>query len=78
MPKFCADFETTTDKTDCRVWAYALIDIDNLDNFIYGNNLNDFIEWCRKNPSTIYFVAYNRINDLVYHQFLNPDPLLRI
>lgn len=67
MPKFCADFETTTDKKDCRVWAYALIDIDNQDNFIYGNNLNDFIEWCRKNPSTIYFHNLKFDGEFIIH-----------
>lgn len=44
--KYTADFETTTDLADCRVWAYAICEIGNPDNFIYGNNLDDFMEWC--------------------------------
>ena len=46
MKKFTADFETTTDPNDCRVWAYSLCEIGNIDNFIYGNNIEDFINFC--------------------------------
>lgn len=46
MSSFTADFETTTDLDDCRVWAYAICEIGNPDNFIYGNNIEDFIKWC--------------------------------
>lgn len=46
MRKFTADFETTTKADDCRVWAYALSEIGNPSNFIYGNSMEDFMEWC--------------------------------
>ena len=46
MRKFTADFETTTEADDCRVWAYALCEIGNPDNFIYGNSMDEFMEWC--------------------------------
>ena len=46
MKKFTADFETTTDPNDCRVWAYAISEIGNLDNFQYGNSLDDFMAFC--------------------------------
>ena len=46
MRKFTADFETNVSETDCRVWAYALCEIGNTDNFIYGDNIEDFIKWC--------------------------------
>lgn len=55
--KYTADFETNNSETECRVWAYAICNIDNTDEFIYGNNIEDFINWCMKvkgNP-TIYF-----------------------
>lgn len=45
---FTADFETTTDINDCRVWAWALCEIYNTDNFIVGTNIESFIEWCEK------------------------------
>lgn len=44
---FSADFETTTDENDCRVWAYALCNIDDPSDFQYGNSLDDFIKFCR-------------------------------
>ena len=53
MSKFTADFETSTpnwlsiDK-ETRVWAYAICEIGNPDNFIYGNNIDDFFKWCFK------------------------------
>ena len=43
MKSFTADFETTTDIEDCRVWAYALCDIDDTDNVLYGNSIEDFM-----------------------------------
>lgn len=46
MKKFTADFETTTDPNDCRVWAFAISEIGNIDNFIYGNSLDDFMDFC--------------------------------
>ena len=53
---FCADFETTTDLEDCRVWAYAIVNIDEVDEIVYGNDIDDFIQWCEDNaPATVYF-----------------------
>ena len=43
---FSADFETTTDENDCRVWAYALCNIDDPTDFRYGNSIEDFIKFC--------------------------------
>ena len=55
--KWSADFETTTDENDCRVWAYSLSNIEEPDKFIYGNSLDDFFEWCAnpKQNYTLYF-----------------------
>ena len=54
--KFTADFETTTDIEDCRVWAFALCEIGNVSNFIYGNNIEDFIKFCSgKENHILYF-----------------------
>ena len=54
MRKFTADFETNVSEEDCRVWAYALCEIGNTDNFIYGNNIEDFIKWCETGYVTSY------------------------
>lgn len=52
-----ADFETTTDKDDCRVWAYALSNIENPDEFYYGNSMEEFLDFCAKSKHnyTMYF-----------------------
>ena len=42
--KFTADFETTTDVNDCRVWAFAMSEIGNPDNFIYGKSIDEFFD----------------------------------
>ena len=57
MRKFTADFETNVSETDCRVWAFALCEIGNTDNFIYGNSIDDFIKWCanKKENYLLYF-----------------------
>lgn len=49
--KFTADFETSTPnwyEIDgyARVWAWAICEIGNTDNFIYGNNIDDFMKFC--------------------------------
>lgn len=53
---FTADFETTTDPLDCRVWACGICSIDETHSFKYGNNLDWFIEFAKNNiGSTFYF-----------------------
>ena len=56
MRSFTADFETTTYLEDCRVWAYALCDIDNTDNVLYGNSIEDFMSLLETLPDCrVYF-----------------------
>lgn len=53
---YTADFETTTDENDCRVWAWAVCEIGNPDFFDYGNSIDDFMRFAkRSNNSTFYF-----------------------
>lgn len=54
---FSADFETTTDKNDCRVWAYALSNIENPKEFYYGNSIQGFLDFCanEKQNYTMFF-----------------------
>lgn len=70
---FTADFETTTQQEDCRVWAYALCEIGNVDNFIYGNNINDFIKWCsNKNQNyQLYFHNLRFDGEYIFNYLLN-------
>ena len=58
--KFTADFETTTDINDCRVWAYAICEIGDPDNFIYGNSLDEFMAWCA-DPKHNYLLLFHNL-----------------
>ena len=57
MKKFTADFETATWlSNETYVWAWAICEIGNPDNIIIDNNIESFMEFCKKNPnSTLYF-----------------------
>ena len=59
MKKFTADFETIVDESDCRVWAYAICEIGNIENFIYGNNIEDFIKWCSNSKENYILYFHN-------------------
>lgn len=57
MIAYTADFETTTDEKDCRIWAYALCNIDDPTEFHYGTTFEEFMNFCA-NPIknfTLYF-----------------------
>nr|DAT87861.1 MAG TPA: DNA polymerase B [Caudoviricetes sp.] len=75
MRKFTADFETTTDPNDCRVWAYAICEIGNINNFYYGNSINDFIEFCKnkKENYVLYFHNLKFDGEYIFNYLLNND-----
>ena len=48
---YACDFETSTlewylKDGYARVWAYSICEIGNPDNFMFGNNIDDFMKWC--------------------------------
>lgn len=53
--KFTADFETTTDKNDCRVWAYALCEIGGEYSTTVGNSIDDMFSKISDKNHTLYF-----------------------
>lgn len=57
MSIFVADFETTTDPDDCRVWAYAFCEVGNEDNIRIGTTLKEFMDIWRmdKENHTVMF-----------------------
>ena len=57
MIAYTADFETTTDEKDCRIWAYALCNIDDPTEFHYGTTFEEFMNFCANpiNNFTLYF-----------------------
>lgn len=56
MKVYTADFETTTDPDDCRVWAAATCDLDDPDDVWMTNDVFDFIDWMGSHTgSRLYF-----------------------
>ncbi len=56
MMLYTADFETTTDPADCRVWATGICTIDDNYKFFHGNSIEYFFNFARLHPdSTFYF-----------------------
>ena len=66
MLKYTADFETNVSETDCRVWAFALCEIGNTDNFIYGNNIEDFIKWCANKKENYLYSSNSCISGVCF------------
>lgn len=53
---YTADFETTTDKDDLRIWAWGVCNIDDFNDFQYGNDMEGFINWLKEHTNhNIYF-----------------------
>lgn len=59
MKTYIADFETTTNPDDCRVWAYAICEVGNENNTIVGTSLDEFMKWCRNNKSNPKVMFHN-------------------
>lgn len=55
---YVADFETTTNAQDCRVWAWGLYEIGSYGHFQYGNSIDSFMEKMKElsaEKATVYF-----------------------
>lgn len=52
---YAADFETTTNPNDCRVWAWALSPIDDPENVSLGTDLDSYMYFMQENGGTYYF-----------------------
>lgn len=50
-----ADFETTTDENDCRVWAWGVCDIKDPEHFEYGNDIEGFFSYIQKSENSTYY-----------------------
>lgn len=53
--EWTADFETTTDPEDCRVWAWGATPIGRPDDIHEGNTLDGFMEFVERNAGTYWF-----------------------
>ena len=63
MGSFVADFETTTNINDCRVWAYAICEVGNKDEVVIGTTIDEFMDWNMKRKE----------NDIVFFHNLKFD-----
>ena len=50
-----ADFETTTDPDDCRVWAGGAVDIDKLEVAYIGTSIDGFMQWLSDKQTKVYW-----------------------
>src|SRR5690625_4123213 len=50
-----ADFETTTDPDDCRVWGWGVCNVDNAEDIELGTDIASFLDWSQAMNATIYF-----------------------
>lgn len=59
MTSYVADFETTTDPSNCYVWGFGIREVSFFDNpteSIFGTNIDDFFAWCEKTGNNrVYF-----------------------
>lgn len=53
--KFAADFETTTDPFDCRVWLWGIANLENPEVVDHGLDIHSFIERAQFQNGMIYF-----------------------
>lgn len=53
---FTADFETTTNPLDCRVWAWGVCEIGNPDYFVYGNSIESFIDFLKTSNNATFYI----------------------
>lgn len=63
---YTADFETTTDENDCRVWAYSICSVENPETFIYGTSIDEFFDFCANNKANYKMWFHNLKFDSIY------------
>lgn len=76
--RYTADFETSTAKwlekdNETRVWAFAICEINEPSNIIIGNNIEDFMDWCKSqkfNP-ILYFHNMKFDGEYIIHYLLS-------
>lgn len=67
---YTADFETTTNPDDCRVWAYAVCPINDIEDVDIGNSIDGFMEWCDKHYAHLYFHNLKFDGEFIIHWLL--------
>ena len=67
---YTADFETNVDINDCRVWAWAVCEIGDPNNFKYGTSIDGFIKWCKSDNYTLWFHNLKFDGEYIFHYLL--------
>ena len=68
MKKFTADFETSTWQEDeTFVWAWAVCEIGNNDNLQIGNNIEDFINFCKEEHNPVMYFHNLKFDRRIYY-----------
>lgn len=65
--KLMADFETTTNPEDCRVWAGCAVDIEALEVVHIGNDLDSFMEFLKNKNTVCYFHNLKFDGEFILH-----------
>ena len=75
MARLTADFETTVDPDDCRVWAWATCDIDSVDGepaLNYGTSIDTFMDYLRSiENSKVWFHNLKFDGEFLYNFLLD-------
>lgn len=76
--RYVADFETTTDPEDCRVWAWGVGSPEDDGFFTWGKTIDDFFKWAflQKNP-TIFFHNLKFDGEFLLHYLFRRRLFLR-
>lgn len=68
MKKFTADFETSTWQEDeTFVWAWAICEIGNNNNLQIGNNIEDFINFCKEEHNSVLYFHNLKFDRRIYY-----------
>lgn len=68
-----ADFETTTDPADCRVWAWAVCYVDDVEHPFFGEDMRTFLMFCARQGTATY-----HFHNLAFDGKFLVDALLRL
>ena len=53
--EYTADFETTTDPLDCRVWAWGVARVGEPESFVYDITIETFVDFILEHPGRYWF-----------------------
>lgn len=68
--QYVADFETTTDPLDVRVWAACLVEIETLETAFIGNSIEGLFEFLADKNSIVYYHNLKFDGEFLLHYLL--------